>query len=165
MLQNLQNVQYSFFANMTCPICCTDVTAPGYIDCEHVFCYRCIDRWLALNNTCPLCKTTITTLRGEHSHKSITAPKVSYSMRMDYYQHGFQRRRQRPPRLPYEEQPELRDFVSNSTVDEILAAEYHTLSGKEEIDLPSEPLPASDYNPVYTRTRSRSRPVNQPTSS
>lgn len=149
-----------FYTNMACPICLGNIVEPGYINCEHLFCYRCIEKWLSQNNNCPLCKTTVQTLRGDYGQKQITAPKVSYDMRMDYYHHGFQRQRRRAPRLPYDEQPDLADFVSHHTDDEILAAEYETPSGKEEIDIPKTPLADTDFSPVYTRTRSRNRQVN-----
>ena len=49
------------FSSDICPICYGKVNIPTYSnDCQHVFCYCCISRWLNKNLTCPLCRISIT---------------------------------------------------------------------------------------------------------
>ena len=142
---------------MSCPICTELIQRPGSIDCcVHKFCFPCIDRWLRVNNTCPLCKATVTRLNGENATKPIHPPRVDYATNIANYLFGPARNV--CPRLPYEQQPNLPGFVSFLTTDEILTAELQEASGNEEPMRCS--LQEADYEPVYTRTRQRSKPVN-----
>jgi hypothetical protein len=46
-----------------CGICLEAIGERGVLDsCAHMFCYACIDRWLARSCRCPLCKRAVTTL-------------------------------------------------------------------------------------------------------
>lgn len=41
-----------------CPICYEDVRIPSCIKpCNHMFCHKCINRWLQKNPACPVCRT------------------------------------------------------------------------------------------------------------
>ncbi|OHT09927.1 hypothetical protein TRFO_21011 [Tritrichomonas foetus] len=38
-----------------CCVCLDAPTEPVRLACGHIFCYRCVFRWLTFHNTCPLC--------------------------------------------------------------------------------------------------------------
>jgi hypothetical protein len=45
-----------------CPICFEKpVKKCRELNCNHIFCYECIDKWFKNNNTCPICKKNIIT--------------------------------------------------------------------------------------------------------
>lgn len=40
-----------------CPICYEDVRIPSCIKpCNHMYCHKCITKWLTKSNKCPLCR-------------------------------------------------------------------------------------------------------------
>jgi hypothetical protein len=45
-----------------CPICMDNIeneTKLRKLNCQHIFCYFCLKKWLSMQNFCPLCKTII----------------------------------------------------------------------------------------------------------
>lgn len=46
-----------------CVVCRMDPYEPVKLPCGHVFCYQCVLRWLAENNTCPICRRNVTETR------------------------------------------------------------------------------------------------------
>lgn len=41
-----------------CPICFDSVHIPSCIKpCDHMFCHKCISKWLKRCSNCPLCRT------------------------------------------------------------------------------------------------------------
>ena len=53
-------------AENLCGICFEIVTdfSRGAIECGHLFCFRCIERWARATNVCPVCKTRIRRITG-----------------------------------------------------------------------------------------------------
>lgn len=48
--------------NFECFICMENISDFENIKqmkCKHMFCSKCINKWLAINQTCPLCKTRV----------------------------------------------------------------------------------------------------------
>lgn len=46
--------------NEECSICLTNIINIGKLNCDHKFCYDCINHWSATNGLCPLCRQLIT---------------------------------------------------------------------------------------------------------
>ena len=40
-----------------CLICCCPMVEPKVLECGHVFCYRCINKWVKRRPICPLCRS------------------------------------------------------------------------------------------------------------
>lgn len=58
----LENPNFNIFAfeNGLCPICYSKIYIPTYSkNCNHIFCYCCIIRWITKKNTCPICRKKI----------------------------------------------------------------------------------------------------------
>jgi hypothetical protein len=47
-----------------CGVCLDTVRDRGEIACGHLFCFACIERWVALSNQCPICKVRIRKISG-----------------------------------------------------------------------------------------------------
>ena len=46
-----------------CGVCLEPIKIRGKIDCcEHMFCYKCIKKWMGSSNVCPLCKARVSSL-------------------------------------------------------------------------------------------------------
>ncbi len=55
--ENIENVEKLFFCN----ICQTKCKSGKKLICKHLFCKRCIEKWLIYNsNTCPTCRYNLT---------------------------------------------------------------------------------------------------------
>ena len=47
----------------TCGVCLEPFKKRGKINsCNHMFCYKCIKKWMSSSNSCPLCKKRVTSL-------------------------------------------------------------------------------------------------------
>ena len=59
-----------------CGICLEAILGErGVLDsCAHLFCYTCIDRWLARSCRCPFCKRVVTTLSSARATGLVAAP-------------------------------------------------------------------------------------------
>lgn len=42
-----------------CIICMCEPIEPVALQCEHVFCYKCLERWMESHNTCPFCRNIL----------------------------------------------------------------------------------------------------------
>ena len=42
---------------MNCCICMTKICNICNLDCNHHFCYKCIEKWSILKETCPVCRS------------------------------------------------------------------------------------------------------------
>ena len=42
-----------------CIVCLNEPKDPVILECGHIFCYKCIYRWISKNPTCPLCRQPI----------------------------------------------------------------------------------------------------------
>ena len=43
----------------TCPICGEKLNNPVVTPCGHIYCFKCIDRWLLSSNRCPMCNSNV----------------------------------------------------------------------------------------------------------
>lgn len=65
-IKNYGSNRYTAFVSTTqeeatdeCIICQDDPYEPVKLPCGHIFCYKCLFRWLEDNNTCPICRSNI----------------------------------------------------------------------------------------------------------
>lgn len=42
-----------------CPICLEEIDGECVIQCQHLFCFKCIHNWTRTNNSCPTCRNPI----------------------------------------------------------------------------------------------------------
>lgn len=55
--------------NFECFICMeniSDLENIKQMKCKHMFCSKCINKWLAINQTCPLCKSRVSNKDTRH---------------------------------------------------------------------------------------------------
>ncbi len=47
--------------NIECPVCLNDINEDQRCttDCEHEFCYDCLNKWLRINLNCPVCRKSV----------------------------------------------------------------------------------------------------------
>lgn len=45
---------------MTCSICFDKIKVSKKINCSHIFCYDCINKWHKNSDKCPICRQTFT---------------------------------------------------------------------------------------------------------
>jgi superfamily II DNA or RNA helicase len=57
-IKNLTD-RISYISSKTCSICMELITNPIMIECMHVFCGKCLIRWLNTNKNCPNCRISI----------------------------------------------------------------------------------------------------------
>jgi SNF2 family DNA or RNA helicase len=56
----IQNIRERVFCNNSCSICFDDVERKTVVPCcSNSFCFRCINKWIALKPNCPICKHDI----------------------------------------------------------------------------------------------------------
>jgi len=42
-----------------CSICCDELIKPVCLACTHIFCKKCINKWINTHKTCPLCRISL----------------------------------------------------------------------------------------------------------
>ncbi len=77
---------------MNCNICMNKIINKRTLDCKHVFCKKCIDKWLFINNKCPNCRAVI--LKPIHRYnlrsRNITnLSTLSHPLELDLLDDGF----------------------------------------------------------------------------
>jgi Ring finger domain len=135
-----------------CGICLESIEEKTALECKHFFCYDCIWSWCQHNNVCPLCKATVTKFTTSIGHSLVCSPEKSYTEKIheylvhrDYVDDGVEIRN---PRLD----PDLPGFVvADSSV-----ASGDSLSEEDDSHIYVK-LTELDKQPVYTRTRARTR--------
>lgn len=50
----------SSIENSSCAVCYTENSNVRVLDCNHNYCYNCINKWYSSKETCPLCRETMT---------------------------------------------------------------------------------------------------------
>lgn len=53
-----------------CHICLEDCKKPTTMECEHTFCYKCIEKWMAIKRKCPVCDKDINVSKRERKKRS-----------------------------------------------------------------------------------------------
>lgn len=51
-------------AQNTCIICMGQLTEPVSLQCNHIFCFKCVERWMKNHTTCPFCRNE--TVKHQH---------------------------------------------------------------------------------------------------
>lgn len=130
-----------------CSICTEACKVPTSLNCKHQFCYRCIIEWAKLNNVCPLCKQAFTVVHKFNKYaEPVRAPMKTYEETLLGQTYGPRR-----PRLPWDQQRDLRGFVVQTLSD----SEEEPLFGRDDSsDVEEVRLTENDEQPIYTRTRS-----------
>ena len=70
-----------------CTICLEKVTGKAFAtECFHIFCYRCIHRWVGKKTTCPICVRPISSII--HNIRSNDHYDVEYVDSREEYMNG-----------------------------------------------------------------------------
>lgn len=52
-----------------CHICLESCKRPTTIECEHTFCYKCIQKWMGIKRQCPVCDKPINVEKYAHKRR------------------------------------------------------------------------------------------------
>ena len=74
---DLQDLEYieGYDENLMCAICHCPFVDPVSLDCDHVFCQRCVDRAMEQSASCPTCRK-----RNEEKSEGVAVPKLINSI-------------------------------------------------------------------------------------
>lgn len=52
-----------------CHICLEECKRPTTMECDHTFCYRCIEKWMEIKRQCPVCDKKINVAKCERKKR------------------------------------------------------------------------------------------------